>query len=164
MPQKFYEFSVTLENEMPRQETEVHDRGHSWDCWPAISMSPYSGWYPASSVCCLGESLMSSLVFHHDIQGRDHFVYPTANERRRYNVTSSLIGWAHSQIDLWQGVPIIYLSWEYGCKECYIRCQDICNIYVHHIYPATDCHIACNVAHFCWIYMFPFCTKKTILR
>ena len=25
----------------------------------------------------------------------------SANERRRYNVTSSLIGWAHSQINLW---------------------------------------------------------------
>ena len=24
-----------------------------------------------------------------------------ANERRRYNVTSSLIGWAHTQNDLW---------------------------------------------------------------
>ena len=25
----------------------------------------------------------------------------SANERRRYNVTSSLIGWAHTQIDHW---------------------------------------------------------------
>ena len=25
----------------------------------------------------------------------------SANERRRYNVTSSLIGWAHTQNDLW---------------------------------------------------------------
>ena len=28
----------------------------------------------------------------------DHFVYAPANERRRYSVTSSLIGWVHTQI------------------------------------------------------------------
>ena len=32
---------------------------------------------------------------------RDHFMYATANERRCYIVTSSLIGWAHTQNDPW---------------------------------------------------------------
>ena len=32
---------------------------------------------------------------------RDHFVCVPANERWRYNVTSSLIGWKHSQNDPW---------------------------------------------------------------
>ena len=35
---------------------------------------------------------------------RGHFVYVPVNERRRYNVTSSLIGWAHTQK---------YTSWQY---------------------------------------------------
>ena len=36
---------------------------------------------------------------------RDHFVYGAmgpANERRRYIVTSSLIGWVHTQNDRWR--------------------------------------------------------------
>ena len=28
----------------------------------------------------------------------------SANERRRYIVTSSLIGWTHTQNDLWEGI------------------------------------------------------------
>ena len=29
----------------------------------------------------------------------DHYVYAPANERRRYNATAPLIGWAHAQND-----------------------------------------------------------------
>ena len=35
------------------------------------------------------------------VKYRDHFVYGPANERWHYNVTLSLIGWAHSQNEPW---------------------------------------------------------------
>ena len=35
---------------------------------------------------------------------RDHLCMRSANERRRYSVTSSLIGWAHTQNDPWNNI------------------------------------------------------------
>ena len=48
----------------------------------------------------------------------------TANERRRYSVTSSLIGWAHSQNDPWGSrFPGDIISW-WGVKCTMVKCRN----------------------------------------
>ena len=45
----------------------------------------------------------------------------SANKRRRYNVTSSLIGWAHTQNDPWNYIYedhcLVYALWYHFCEE-----------------------------------------------
>ena len=55
---------------------------------------------------------------------RDHFCVHPANERRRYNVTSSLIGWVHTQNDSCTVTEI------FDILCCFIHCYGIAQGYL----------------------------------
>ena len=71
-------------------------------CWNRNIPCKLYQWYGYWCSGLLRRQVISSHGIDH-INGRDHFVYGPTNERRRYYVTSSLTGWAHTQNYPWMG-------------------------------------------------------------
>ena len=70
-----------------------------------------------------------------------------ANERRRYNVTSSLIGWTHTQINPWTSTYYPPMHCLLNADQC--TCTPLTQYHGMRIYHSLDCAIDISFSPLC---------------
>ena len=82
-----------------------HTRNSCFCCGYPMRHEPSSPWFHVSPQTCVNRKqspwLQPCFVSFYDRYSGIGLCMHPANESRRYNVTSSLIGWAHTQNDPW---------------------------------------------------------------